>query len=195
MFSTEMILVHIPSALKKAEKTREELTKDELRKLTADFAAAVADTFCGTDIHSYELMSAEIDHDYPEPVIFADEDWETFTSYLDECDQGQKLQASHLLDFLRDNTGTTDVGELLDRLLLSHDRGATAGEVDERVWNMDYLDQGAWALRMIAQFIKGTFMFESGFYDSFRKTALVPFYEKLKNKREDWALVIFWCFG
>ena len=195
MYSTEMILVHIPSALKSAGKSRDELKKEELIRLVEDYAAGVVDSFCGTDIHSYELMSEEIDHDYPEPVVFADEDWDAFTSYLDECDQGQKLQASHLLEFLRDNTGTTDVGEILDTLLLSHDRGASAGEMDERVWNMDYLDQGAWALRMIAQFIKGTFMFESGFYDSFRKTALIPFYEKLKNKKADWALVIFWCFG
>lgn len=77
----------------------------------------------------------------------------------------------------------------MDTLLLANDRAASEDDVDPEAWKWDYLNQGAWALKQIASILHGDYIFESEFYDTDRKTALVPFIEQLKENPDDWALV------
>ena len=129
--------------------------------------------------------------DDDQSVIFADDNWSLFEEILLAVDRDQKNYAKHMLDYLKEEAGSTDVSEILSNLLLANDRTANREDVDSNTWRFDFLDQGAGALGQIAKMIHGDYNFESEFYDTSRGTALVPFIGKLKEAPNEWALVQF----
>ena len=96
-----------------------------------------------------------------------------------------------MLDYLKEEAGSTDVSEILSSLLLANDRTANREDVDSNTWRFDFLNQGAWALKQIANLIHGDYTFDSEFYDTSRDTAFVPFIATLKENPSEWALVQF----
>ena len=116
---------------------------------------------------------------------------DAFEEMLLAIDRDQKNYAKHMLGYLKEEAGSTDVSEILSNILLANDRTANREDVDSNTWRFDFLNQGAWALGQIAKMIHGDYNFDSEFYDTFRGTALIPFIDTLKEKPEEWALVQF----
>ena len=193
MYSIHSILVHIPAAADAADKTLNELTKEELTEMVINYATEETERFCGLAFDHRTLLGGEAydEEESHQPVIFASEDWAAFEHVLLSADSAQKGYAKEMLGYLEEQTGTIDLAEILRNLLLANDRTASQDSVDPRTWKRDYLNQGSWALREVSRLIHGDYYFESGFYDTSRRTALVPFIYKLKGKPEEWALVRF----
>jgi len=194
MNTIETILVHIPEALENVGKNNCEITEEEKQNYVIEFAESIAESLCGSEIDSYKVIDEGYD-EFPKPILFANDDWNQFVSYLERCDKRQKSEAGFLLEFLEKQTGTTDLKQLLSDLLLSHNRNASIDEIAENSWKYDYLSEYAVLLKKLSHLIKGTFIFESGFYDSYRNTSLVPYYTTIKENAKDWALVFFDCHG
>lgn len=184
MHSIHAILVNITDAIRNDEKKITEMTKEELKERVINYAENHIDSFYGFVFDGRELLEDE-------PVLFASDNWDAFEEMLLAIDRDQKNYAKHMLGYLKEEAGSTDVSEILSNLLLANDRTANREDVDSNTWRFDFLNQGAWALGQIAKMIHGDYNFESEFYDTFRGTALVPFIDTLKEKPEEWALVQF----
>lgn len=193
MYITHTILVNISYAAESANKTLTKMSKEETKEMVINYATEETNCFFG---RAFDFRSLLDNHDEGEDedcrsVIFANEDWDAFENVLLSADEMQKKYAKSILKYLAKNTGTLDLSELLTNLLLANDRKADKDSVDANTWAWDYLNQGSWALSEIARTIRGDYHFESGFYDTSRGTALVPFIDKLKKNPEEWALVRF----
>ena len=184
MYSTHSILVNTTYAADAANKTLSEMTREEIREMVINYATEETERFYGPVFDSRSL-------DDDQPVVFADDNWSLFEEILLAVDKDQKNYAKHMLGYLKDEAGSTDVSEILSSLLLANDRTANREDVDSNTWRFDFLNQGAWALRHLANLIHGDYIFESAFYDTSRRTALVPFIAKLKENPSEWALVQF----
>ena len=184
MHSTHAILVNTNYAANAAKKTLSEMTKEEIEEMVINYAENYTDCFYGFVFDGRELMEDD-------PVLFASDNWEAFEEMLLSIDRNQKNNAKHMLSYLKEEAGSTDVSEILSNLLLANDRTANREDVDSNTWRFDFLNQGAWALKQIANLIHGDYTFESEFYDTSRGTALVPFIAKLKENPSEWALVQF----
>ena len=194
MHTTHAILVSIPYAAKSADKNLSEMTKEEIKEMVINYATEETERFAGQAYDSRSLLDDEEDErEYGNPVVFANEDWKTFEEILIEKDRGQKAEAKFTLEYLKETAGSIDVYEILNNLLLANDRTASRESVDPDAWRWDYLNQGSFALKQIADLIRGTYFFDSRFYDTSRDTALVPFIDQLKENPADWALVLFDC--
>ena len=193
MHATHSILVHIPSAAESIDKDLSELNKEETRKMVVNYATEETECFYGP-VFDYRTLLDEYyedsDEDY-RSVIFAAEDWDAFEEVLLSADRAQKGYAKHMLEYLEEETGTLDLSQILSSLLLANDRTAKQDDVEPRTWKWDFLNQGSFALLEVARLIRGKYYFESGFFDTYRDTALIPFIDQLKDKPEDWALVRF----
>ena len=184
MHSIHAILVNITDAIRNDEKKITEMTKEELKERVINYAENHTDSFYGFAFDGRELLEDE-------PVLFASDNWDAFEEMLLAIDRDQKNYAKHMLGYLKEEAGSTDVSEILSNILLANDRTANREDVDSNTWRFDFLNQGAWALGQIAKMIHGDYAFESEFYDTFRGTALIPFIDTLKEKPEEWALVQF----
>jgi len=184
MYAEHMILVNIPNAVQDADKALNEMTKNEIQEMVIDYATKGTECFYDAVFDNRSLLEDE-------PVIFSSDDWTVFEEKLLEIDECQKSYAESLLSYLEEITGTTNVSDILRTLLLANDRTASCDSVDPQIWRWDYLNQGAWALLQIARTISGRYTFDSLFYDTSRRTALVPFIGRLKETPDDWALVQF----
>lgn len=194
MHSTHAILVNIRYASDESNKLHSEMTKEEIREMVINYATEETERFSDLAFDYRTLLDEYYEEDEGEDyrsVIFASEDWTAFEEVLLSADRAQKGYAKHMLKYLEEQTGTLDIAQILSYLLLANDRSASQDNVDPDAWRWDYLNQGSWALREIARLIHGDYYFESGFYDTSRRTALVPFINKLKEKPEEWALVRF----
>ena len=191
MHSTHAILVNTTYAAHAADKSLSDMTKEEITEMVIDYATEETERYSGLAFDSRTLLDENIADDDYRPVIYAKEDWEAFEEVLLSIDKAQKWYAKHMLEYLILNTGTYDVSEILNNLLLANDRTANKDDVDPDAWKWDFLNQGSWALREIARLCHGEYYFESEFYDTSRGTALVPFIEKLKEHPEEWVLVRF----
>ena len=192
--STHAILVKIPYAAKDSEKNLNEITKEQIKEMVINYATEKTECFYGWAFDYRTLLDEYYEEDADEDyrsVIFADEDWDAFEKVLLSTDKMQKGYAEELLEYLEEQTGTLDLKQILSSLLLVNDRTASKENVDPNTWKWDDLNQGSWTLLEIARLICGIYYFESGFYDTSRGTAHVPFIEKLKEHPEEWALVAF----
>ena len=184
MYSNHVILVNTTNAADAAKKNLSEMTKEEIREMVINYATEETGCFYGPVFDSRSL-------DDNQPVVFADDDWSLFEEILLAVDRDQKNYAKHMLSYLKEEAGSTDVSEILSSLLLANDRTANREDVDSNTWRFDFLNQGAWALKQIANLIHGDYTFDSEFYDTSRGTALVPFIATLKENPSEWALVQF----
>ena len=184
MYSTHSILVNTTYAANAVDKNLSEMTKEEIREMVINYATEETECFYGPVFDSRSL-------DDDQPVIFADDNWSLFEEILLAVDRDQKNYAKHMLSDLKEEAGSTDVSEILSNLLLANDRTANREDVDSNTWRFDFLNQGAWALKQIANLIHGDYTFDSEFYDTSRDTALVPFIATLKENPSEWALVQF----
>ena len=194
MHSTHAILVKIPYAADSAEKNLSEMTKEEIKEMVINYATNETECFSGWAFDYRTLLDEYYEEDDDEdyrPVIFADEDWNAFEEVLLSADKMQKGYAKSMLKYLEAQTGTLDLTQILSSLLLANDRTASKDKIDPDTWRWDYLSQGSFALLEIARLIRGKYYFKSGFYDTSRGTALVPFIEQLKEHPEEWVLVRF----
>ena len=182
MYSTHAILVNIPYAADAAGKQLSKMTKEEIKEMVINYATEETECFAGPVFDCRSLLDDE-------SVLFANENWDAFEEILIAIDRDQKNSAKHLLKYLEDQAGSTDVSTLLNSLLLKNDRTADRDDVDPDTWNWDYLNQGAWALRQVSRLIHGDYIPDSEFYDTSRNTALVPFIGNLKENPDEWALV------
>ena len=185
MHFTTAILVHVPSAVDDDENNIKEMTKEELTACVVNYAENETERFYGPVYDYRDLIE--------NPVIFANENWKAFEDDLLERDRAQKGYAISMLEYLSELTDKRDITDLVSSLFLANDRRATPESVDIKTWKWDHLDQRSWALLEIARVIKGKFTAESGFYDTYRRTSLVPFIEKLKEEPDNWALVTYDC--
>lgn len=188
MHSTHCILVNIPSAAEHYNNTVSEMTKAELKEMVIAYAESRTEDFYGWVYDGRELLD---EADGYQPVIFSNENWSEFEDILLSVDSDQKNYAKEMLEYLKEEAGSTDVSDILSSLLLANDRTASRDSVDPDTWKWDYLNQGAYALKQIAHLIHGDYNFDSEFYDTYRGTALVPFIAQLKETPDDWALVQF----
>ena len=184
MHANHAILVNITDAIRNDEKKITEMTKEELKERVINYAENYTDCFYGFVFDGRELLEDE-------PVLFASDNWDAFEEMLLDIDRDQKNYAKHMLDYLKEEAGSTDVSEILSNLLLANDRTANREDIDSHTWRFDFLNQGALALRQIANLIHGDYTFDSEFYDTSRGSALVPFIAKLKENPSEWALVQF----
>lgn len=193
MYSTHAILVNIPDAVKTSSSKLSEMTKEEIKEMVINYATNETERFAGPVFDYRDLLNEEDrEEDQDEcflPVVFASEDWEAFEGILISRDRGQKGYAKSMLEYLEEVTSSTDVSTLLNNLLLVNDRNATLDSVDPKTRRRGYHSQGGWALREIARLIYGEYTFESGFYDTYHRTAIIPYIEELKENPEDWAIV------
>ena len=193
MYSTHAILVNIPDAAESSSSKLSEMTKEEIKEMVINYATNETERFAG-HVFDYRDLLNEEDHDEDQdecflPVVFASEDWKAFEGILISRDRGQKGYAKSMLEYLEEVTSSMDVSTLLNNLLLVNDRNATLDSVDPKTRRRGYHSQGGWALREIARLIYGEYTFESGFYDTYHRTAIIPFIEELKENPEDWAIV------
>ncbi|MBR0421866.1 MAG: hypothetical protein IJI85_04725 [Clostridia bacterium] len=186
MYALHAILVNIPDVAKTENKNLETMTQNEIKEMVIDYATEETECFYGPVFDNRWLLEEVKGY---EPVIFSREDWSYFEEMLLAVDRDQKNEAMRLLDYLKEQTESTELADILDTLLLANDRAASEDDVDPEAWKWDYLNQGAWALKQIASILHGDYIFESEFYDTDRRTALVPFIEQLKENPDDWALV------
>ena len=195
MHSNHAILVNIPDAAESVNMNLAEMTKEEIKEMVINYATEETERFADRAF-DYRVLLDDEEHEEGEiefghPVVFANEDWEIFEEILIEKDRGQKAEAKFTLEYLKETAGSTDVSEILSNLLLANDRTANREDVDSNTWRFDFLNQGTWALRHLANLIHGDYIFDSAFYDTSRGTALVPFIAKLKENPSEWALVQF----
>ena len=184
MFSTHAILVNTTYASDAANKNLSEMTKEEIKEMVINYATNETECFYGPVFDCRDLVEDQ-------PVVFAADSWSLFEEILLAVDRDQKNYAKHMLNFLKREAGSTDVSEILSNLFLTRDRTADRDSVDPDTWSWDYLNIGAWALRQLAYLIHGEYIFDSEFYDTYRRTALVPFIATLKESPSEWALVQF----
>lgn len=184
MFANHSILVNTTYAADAANKDLSEMTKEEIKEMVINYATDETECFYGPVFDCRDLIDDQ-------PVVFAADNWPLFEEILLAVDRDQKNYAKHMLNYLKEETDSTDVSEILSKLLLANDRTADRDSVDSDTWRFDFLNQGAWALRQLANLIHGDYTFDSEFYDTSRRTALVPFIATLKENPNEWALVQF----
>ena len=182
--SIHAILVKIPYAAEAAEKNLSEMKKEEIKEMVIGYATEETECFSGWAFDYRALLDDE-------PVLFANDNWDMFEEVLLAIDSDQKNYAKETLEDLEEEVETTDLSVILNNLLLVNDRTASCDSVDSKTWRFDHLNHDALALVEIARLIHGDYYFESEFYDTSRRTALVPFIAKLKENPADWALVQF----
>ena len=134
MYSNHSILVNTTYAANAADKNLSEMTKEEIKEMVINYATEETERFYGPVFDSRSL-------DDDQPVIFADDNWSLFEEILLAVDRDQKNYAKHMLDYLKEEVGSTDVSEILSSLLLANDRTANREDVDSNTWRLGFLAQ------------------------------------------------------
>ena len=106
------------------------------------------------------------------------------------CDNTQKRYAAFLCNHIKDIAGTGDIGDLAKRCFLSY---YCNDDIDPTQICEREFDTVRWQLKHLFNLVSGTYFDNSGFYNTYRENAYVPYLNELKESADDWALVAFDC--
>ncbi len=175
------ILVYIPDICC-VGKNNPSVTKQQIRS----YANNQTECFDGHVFDWREVDTAgRWSDEYPDNVILAADDPDRFLAELGKAQTYKREALCQALKFLEEN-------ELLDLKKM-----ATAILEDEQDSPMEShrLSMAAYSLGSIADHLKGTYTYNSYFFDTHRCTSLMhkQIFEEIQEHPQLWALVIFFC--
>lgn len=177
------ILVYIPSM----ELDLSRCTRSELVKEIRSCAEGETDSFAGEVYDWRETTTAgRWSVDYPENVLFAEEDIDRFVNELLAVRKQIDEKINSAFQAIEKEVGTDELGYIADII-----RGyeITDKTIKEGIPN----ERASYELLRIGKLLHGEYCISSGFYNTFNYDANIYSVDMdaIRQKPEDWALVMF----
>lgn len=175
------ILVYIPDICC-VGKNNPSVTKQQIRS----YAKYQTECFEGHAFDWRETMTAgRWGYEYPENVLLAADNPERFQKELQTAQSFQQEALNQALKYLEDN----------DYLDLKKLAAAVMEDAQDSPSTQHSLSMAAYYLGCFADLIKGTYFYNSFFYDTHRNTSRLnkQVFEEIQANPQLWALVIFDC--
>lgn len=175
------ILVYIPDICS-VGKNYPGATKQQIRS----YAKYQTECFEGHAFDWRETMTAgRWGYEYPENVLLAADNPERFQKELQTAQSFQQEAMNQALKYLEDN----------DYLDLKKLAAAVMEDAQDSPNTQHSLSMAAYYLGCFADLIKGTYFYNSFFYDTHRNTSRLnkQVFEEIQANPQLWALVIFDC--